>query len=408
MITVKETRLPKLRPVDVRPFVQGGRAALLLHDPLQLSEKTVVIPQGMAPVLALCDGTRDNSALRASLGVRFGVRVGPDVLDRILDAFDEALLLDNERSAQAQERALAEYRQAPFRSPSCAGRTYPAEVGDLRRLLQGYLDAVDDKSPPLTAGRGLVSPHIDYARGGSIYARVWQRAADMVREAELAVVLGTDHFGADGALILTRQHYATPFGVLPTAHDVVDALAGALGTEAAFADELHHRSEHSIELAAIWLHHVREGRACELVPVLCGSFGRFVQGDGGLEDDPAIDAFVDSLRRVLADRRAIVVAAGDLAHVGPAFGGRPQGFVERAQLQAADDELIDHMCAGDAGAFFAAIRRDGDRYNVCGLPPIYLALRVLSPVEGERVAYDRCPADANGTSLVSVCGVVWT
>jgi AmmeMemoRadiSam system protein B len=408
MATVKETRLPKLRPVDVRPFVQGGRTALLLHDPLQLSERAVVIPQGLAPLLALCDGTRDNSALRASLGVRFGVRIGPDVLDRLLDAFDEALLLDNERFAQARERSLADYRGAPFRPPSCAGRSYPAEANDLRRLLHDYWEAVDDQGLGIAGGRGLVSPHIDYARGGPVYARVWQRAAEMAREAELAIVLGTDHFGADGALILTRQHYATPFGVLPTARDVVDALTGALGIEAAFADELHHRSEHSIELAAIWLHHVRGGRACELVPVLCGSFGHFVQGEGGPEGDPAIDAFVDSLRRVLLDRRAIVVAAGDLAHVGPAFGGRPQGFVERAQLQVADDELISHMCAGDAGAFFAAIQHDGDRYNVCGLPPIYLALRVLSPVQGERVAYDRCPADADGTSLVSVCGVVWT
>jgi AmmeMemoRadiSam system protein B len=407
-MTISETRLPKLRPVDVRPFVQGGRAALLLHDPLQLSERAVVIPQGLAPLLALCDGTRDNSALRASLGVRFGVRVGSDVLDRLLDAFDEALLLDNERSAHARERALAEYRQAPFRPPSCAGRTYPAEAGDLRRLLHDYLEAVDDQGPGFAGGRGLVSPHIDYARGGPVYAQVWQRAADMVREAELAVVLGTDHFGADGALILTRQHYATPFGVLPTAHDVVDALTAVLGAEAAFADELHHRAEHSIELAAVWLHHVRGRRACELVPVLCGSFGRFVQGEGGPEGDPAIDAFVDTLKQVSKDRRVIVVAAGDLAHVGPAYGGRPQGFVERAQLQAADDELIDHMCAGDAGAFFATIQRGGDRYNVCGLPPIYLALRVLSPVQGERVAYDRCPADADGTSLVSVCGVVWT
>jgi len=407
-MTISETRLPKLRPVDVRPFVQGGRAALLLHDPLQLSEKTVVIPQGLAPVLALCDGTRDNGALRASLGVRFGVRIGSDVLDRLLDAFDEALLLDNERSAQAQEQMLAEYRQAPFRPPSCAGRSYPAEASDLHRILHDYLEAVDDPGPGIAGGRGLVSPHIDYARGGPVYAQVWQRAADMVREAELAVVLGTDHFGADGGLILTRQHYATPFGVLPTARDIVDALADAVGTQAAFADELHHRGEHSIELAAVWLHHVREGRACDLVPILCGSFGRFVQRDGGPEADPAIDAFVDSLRWMLADHRAIVVAAGDLAHVGPAFGGRPQGFVERAQLQAADDELIDHMCAGDAGAFFRAIQRGGDRYNVCGLPPIYLALRVLRPVQGERVAYDRCPADADGTSLVSICGVVWT
>jgi hypothetical protein len=41
------------------------------------------------------------------------------------------------------------------------------------------------------------------------------------------------------------------------------------------------------------------------------------------------------------------------------------------------------------------------------LPPIYLALRVLAGATGEPAGYDRCPADANGTSFVSICGVVW-
>jgi AmmeMemoRadiSam system protein B len=408
-----ETELPRLRAVDIHPIVHEGRASLMLRDPLQLSDKTVVIPQGLAPLLALCDGTRDSSALRASLGVRFGLRVGSDVLERLLAAFDEAFLLDNGRFAQARERALAEYREAPFRPPSCAGRSYPADAGELRRLLRHYLDAVDDDGPTFDGGRGLVSPHIDYARGGPVYAQVWKRAAGMVREAELVVLLGTDHFGADGGLTLTRQHYGTPFGVLPTARGVVDALADAVGAEAAFADELHHRSEHSIELAAVWLHHVREGRPCELVPILCGSFGHFVQGRADPEDDPAMGGLVDALRRATAGgrttagRRAIVVAAADLSHVGPAFGGRPVGMVERARLRAADDELIEHMCAGDAGGFFAAIKRVEDRNNVCGLPPITLALRVLDPVQGQQVAYDRCPADQNGTSWVSICGILF-
>jgi AmmeMemoRadiSam system protein B len=191
---------------------------------------------------------------------------------------------------------------------------------------------------------------------------------------------------------------------------VVDTLAASLGEEAAFADELHHRSEHSIELAAVWLQHVREGAECELVPILCGSFGHFVRGEmgEGPGQDPVINTLVDVLRRVTAGRRAVVVAAADLAHIGPAFGGQPVDFVGRARLQAADDELIASMCVGDAEGFFGAIRRDGDRRNVCGLAPIYLTLRVLDPVEGEGVAYDRCPADQNGTSLVSICGVVFS
>ncbi len=411
-----ETRLPKLRAVDVRPVAQSGRVFLLLRDPLQLTDQTVIIPQQLAPVLALCDGTRDSNALRAALGVRFGLRVGLDVLERLLAAFDGALLLDNDRFARARERALAEYRRAPFRPPALAGQSYPAGADELRHLLDGYLDTVDDASPDPGDGRGLVSPHIDCARGGPVYACVWKRAAEIVKAAELVILLGTDHFGEDGRLTLTRQHYSTPFGVLPTARDVVDALAGAMGAEAAlraeppdeaFAGELNHRSEYSIELAAVWLHYVREGQPCELVPILCGSFGHFVRGQAEPEHDPAINVLVNTLRQTMLGRRVLVVAAGDLSHVGPAFGGRPQGLVGRARLQAADDELIERICAGDARGFFAAIKREGDRRNVCGLPPIYLALRMLSPVQGERLAYDRCPADGNGTSLVSVCGILF-
>lgn len=402
-----ENQFPKLRAVDPRPIVHAGQPAILLRDPLRLTEGGIVIPQQLAPLLALCDGTRDASGLRASLVVRFGLHVGLAVVEQFVATLDEALLLDNEHFAQAREQALAAYRQAPFRPLVLAGQSYPTDADTLRRLLDDYLAAVDEKRHPSATGRGLLSPHIDYTRGGPVYAAVWKRATDAVQAADLVVLLGTDHYGADGHLTLTRQHYSTPFGVLPTARDVVDTLAQAIGQDAAFADELHHRSEHSIELAAVWLHHLRAGRPCKLVPILCGSFGHFIQDEADLKRDPAINALVDTLRGTIAGRQALVVASADLSHVGPAFGGTALNLVTRARLQATDDQLIERICAGDAGGFFAAIRRDGDRHNVCGLPPIYVALRILSPTQGERVAYDRCPADERGASAVSVCGIVF-
>jgi len=393
--------------VDARPIVHGGRPCILLRDPLQLTDKTLILPQALGPALALCDGTRDLSGISAALLVRFAVRVSPGTLEQLLQALDEMLLLDNERFAQAQVQALVAYHGAPFRPPTGAGQSYPADPAELRQLLQGYLDAADDVQPDPLPGRGLISPHIDYARGGSVYARVWKRAAQAVQAADLAIILGTDHYSESNLLTLTRQSYATPFGVLPTPPDLVEALAQAMGAEAAFAGELHHRGEHSIELAAVWLHYVRQERPCALLPILCGSFERFVRGQENPERDPQLNALVDVLRQTVAERRTVVIAAADLAHVGPAFGGAPLGWMERAQLQAADDELLAHIGSGDAPGFFAALRRDGDRRNVCGLPPIYLALRILQPVSGESIAYQRCPADQQGTSFVSVCGVVW-
>ena len=409
MVIQTETYLPKLRAIDVRPFARNGRPHFLLRDPLHLIDKAVTIPQQMGPLLVLCDGTRDASGLCAAFAVRFGLRIGLETMEQLLIALDEALLLDNDRFALAHAQAVNEYRGAPYRSPGLAGQSYPADTVELDRFLQGHLDEANSIPHGLKSVRGLISPHIDYMRGAPVYAKVWKSAEAEVKAADLVVLLGTDHMGGEGSLTLTRQHYATPFGILPTAREIVDELADALGEEAAFGDELHHRSEHSIELAAVWLHHVREKQPCQVIPILCGSFGHFVRGDAGVgpDGDPEIDALVSVLRQAADGRSVLVVAAADLSHVGPAFGGQPLDFSGRARLQAADDELIEKMCAGDAKGFFETIKRDKDRHNVCGLSPIYLLLRTLSPTQGYQVAYDRCVADQDGTSVVSICGILY-
>ena len=48
-----------------------------------------------------------------------------------------------------------------------------------------------------------------------------------------------------------------------------------------------------------------------------------------------------------------------------------------------------------------------DSNDVCGLPPIYLSLRLLGKTRGETIAYDQCPADEQDTSWVSVAGMLW-
>jgi AmmeMemoRadiSam system protein B len=253
----------------------------------------------------------------------------------------------------------------------------------------------------------VVSPHIDYQRGGPVYAEVWHAAAHTTRKVDLVIILGTDHQGGASTLTLTRQSYATPWGTLPTDGEVVEALAKALGQEAAFAEELHHRGEHAIELAAVWLHFIRGGKPVPTVPILCGHFGAFVEG----KDDPAnyepFAAAQEVLRAAMATRRTLVVAAADLAHMGPAFGD-PYGldFIAKAQLRNADEQLLETVYAGDAAAFFALLKAERDRRHVCGLPPIYLTLRLLGDTKGMPAGYALCPADPQGLSFVTIAGVV--
>ncbi|MCS6938664.1 MAG: AmmeMemoRadiSam system protein B [Roseiflexus sp.] len=396
---------PKLRVIDIRQVMHEGQPSLLLRDPLQISDRFLVISQGLGPALLFCDGKHHRATIAGKLRSMLGMPVDVALINRLVDALDEAFLLDNLRFRAEHARALARYRAAPFRPAALAGQSYPADPTELRRLLDSFVAAVGPVAPAPPTGRGILSPHIDYARGGRVYAQVWQRAAEMVRAAEVVILIGTDHYSPE-PVTLTRQKYATPFGVLPTDAAVVDELAAAIGEDAAFAGELYHRVEHSLELVAVWLQYIRGNAPCPAIPILVGSFARYMDG-ADPATDPRLEALITTLRRVIASRRALVVISGDMSHVGPAFGGAPLSDADKEALRRSDDLVIDRMRAGDAAGFFRVIADTGDRQNICGLPPTYLALRLMDAVEGELVGYAQCPADDEGTSVVSICGMVF-
>ena len=400
---------PKLREIEIHPILHEGQELLLLRDPLRLSDGQIAVPRPLGLLLAMMDGTRDNSALEAALAVRTGLRLAEGLLDALVRDLDAELLLDNQRFRDARDAVLQSYRQAPYRPPTLDGAAFPSSPDPARAQLQGYVDALPslEGAGPPPALRGLISPHIDYQRGGPVYAEVWRAEAQAARDAKLVIMFGTDHHGSAGTLTLTRQSYATPWGVIPTDRSVVDALAGALGEEISLAEELHHRDEHSIELAAAWLHFVRNGAPVPMVPILCGHFGAFVEGQADPAQHEPFTVAVRVLREVMQSRRTLVVAAADLAHVGPAFGD-PYGldFIGKAQVRNADERLLEMVYAGDAQAFFEELRAERDRRHVCGLPPIYLTLRLLDEVRGEPAGYAVCPADAQATSVVTIAGVL--
>jgi len=223
---------------------------------------------------------------------------------------------------------------------------------------------------------------------------------------ELVIILGTGHNGGLGTITLTTQNYASPLGVMPTDQDLVYRLAETLGAENVFDEELHHRGEHSIELALVWLQHIRGDNPCPILPVLCGSFHHFMIGMANIEEETRYKTFVDMLRKEMAQRRTVIVAAGDLAHLGPAFDTPPLDPKTREQMQDDDTTLMNVLCDGDAEAFFDFMKTGQYERNVCGLSSFYFTLDILGQSQGQTIAYDCCLADNEETSYVSVCGIV--
>lgn len=402
---------PKLREVRAQPTAHREQKGILLTDPLGVSEKAVFIPHALAPLLALLDGSRDLGTIRTGFELRTGIPISTPVLENLISQLDSAHLLDNEHFAQAYRAAIEDFRCAASRQPVLASNCYPADPKELTAMLQGYFDNVETVDLR-TRGAilGIISPHIDFARGWPVYAKTWANAAPAIKEkqAELIVILGTDHNGRDGAITLTHQNYETPWGIVPTDREIVDEIARSIGEAEAFRDELHHRGEHSIEAALIWLQYVLGDMQCNILPILCGSFQSFIDRSESASEDISISATIEALRKVVALRRTIIVAAADLAHVGPAFGDSlPLDITGRARLAKQDQQLLDILSQGNAEAFFQEIRAESDRRRICGMPPIYIALSALSEVKGNVTGYTQCPASEDGNSLVSICGVLY-
>jgi AmmeMemoRadiSam system protein B len=399
---------PKLRSIKTEPATERGQEGILISDPLGISTKTILVPGSLTLLLTLMDGTRDIGTIGAGYQLRTGRYLDKSILERFISDLDEALYLTSERFDKAYKATLEDYRTAPSRAPILAGKCYPPDKGELENFLAQYFDQVEDNEQQYKGDiRGLISPHIDFPRGGLTYARVWSKARAAIKQADLVVILGTDHNTDDGRITLTHQNYETPWGMLPTDQDAVNELANNIG-QGVFDCELNHRMEHSVEAAVIWLHYLTKDKPCRVLPIICGSFTSFIERNEEPKGVPHIASTIDILRGIIGTRKTIVVAAADLAHEGPAFGDYLSiDLAEKARMARNDRELIDIIIGGNADDFFTKINNEKDRRHVCGAPPIYIALSSLAGIKGESVSYEQCPASEDGTSFVSICGVLF-
>jgi AmmeMemoRadiSam system protein B len=399
---------PKLRDIKFQPAMGRGQQGFVLSDPLGISRKTLFMPIYMSFLLNLLDGTRDIGTIKAGFELKTGRIIDNSDLELLISNLDDALLLENENYIQAYHKAIDDYRSSDVRPATMAGSSYPKDLNLLRENIQRCLCQVSDNSFQETDRVvALISPHIDYQRGANIYAKVWSKARTALKQAELIIILGTDHVDGKGSITLTHQDYETPLGVVTTNGDVVKELSNKLGDDA-FACELNHRGEHSIELALVWLQFMLGNKTCPIVPILCGSFYKFIEsGESPLKARQVITT-VNFLKRLCQSRRVLLVAAADLAHMGPEFGDPiPMSIGERAKMASDDSKLVETICLGDAELFYALIEKEKDRRHVCGVPPIFITLASMRAAEGVSVGYAICPASPDYSSLVSVCGILY-
>ncbi len=387
---------PRLRPeIDAAPAEQAGETFYILYDRAGITpSRLLVSPLGLL-IAGRLDGATSVLDISDTLSREFTGGVKCREVQHLVNALGDALFLDDEQFHDFQAQAARDFHNTLLRPAASAGSAYNADPDTLARDLDRMLeDAPPPEEPPESPApkhfpKGAVIPHIDYPRGAAAYGQCYREL--QIRPApKTVVVIGTAHVPMQERYAICEKDFATPFGTVRTDRDLCRRLAAALRPYYDPArDLLAHRAEHSIELHAVWLRHVY-GPDIRIVPILAASLGDFIDGDrppGDAAGEPDIQALANCLAAASATGEVMLLASGDLAHLGPRFGD-PR---ELTQQFLAEAEEIDreYLAAAAEGAVrgLESLASHNDRNHVCGSACIFALGLALPETRARLLGY---------------------
>jgi AmmeMemoRadiSam system protein B len=403
---------PKLRPLlSAQRFEHDGQTYAALEDPLGAFDEPVLIPiDGFQWIARHLDGKSTLDEIQARVLRDAGQRLARSTLEALIEKLDRAMVLDGPTFAAFH----AAYRRQRVRPAALAGRSYAGNEHALRTQLAQFFAHDRGAGPPRTDTprgarlRGIVSPHIDFHRGGPVYTWAYKELVEQ-SDAETFVILGVAHQYCRNRFALTRKDFATPLGLVPTDQAYVDRIAGEAGADL-FEDELSHRAEHSIEFQVVFLQYLLGGRRpFSIVPILVGSFHDLMREGVDPIDDRGVRRFIDALRRAESDscKRLAYIGGIDLCHVGPEFGDPdPVDAAMLQQVRTFDAEMLEHAAANDPARWFRTAASVGNRWRVCGLAATYTMLHAMGPAPGRLLKYDQA-IDDRRTCCVTFASVAF-
>ncbi len=359
----------------------------------------ILLPRdGYHHIVRHFDGQSTLSEIQGRVLRQTGLFLPLHELEDLVRRLDAAMIIEGPTFAAFYQT----YRESGRRPAALAGRSYAATVRALQaQLEQFFVDshgsgAPAGEGPPVNDGlRGVLSPHIDFQRGGPVYTWSYKELVEN-SAADTFVVLGVAHQYCRRRFALTLKDFETPLGVVPTDRSYVDRIAALAGRDL-FDDELSHRTEHSIEFQVVFLQYVLGGRRdFTIVPILVGSFHDLMERGIDPIDDPDVSRFVQALE--VAERacgKSVVYIGGiDLCHVGPEFGDpAPVDVGLQEQVRQFDGSMLDRAAAGDPRGWFRTAAAVGNRYRVCGLAATYTMLHAMGPSRGRLLKYKQAIDD---------------
>ena len=228
---------------------------------------------------------------------------------------------------------------------------------------------------------------IDLRVGAPIYTHPYKTLVEN-SEADLFIILGVAHQGAENLFVASKKDFETPLGRVETDHAFIDEWSTLAGTDLT-AGEFVHRTEHSVEFQIPFLQHIVE-RPFKIVPVLCGSIEHLIRRGQRPEENPRIAAMINGLKQMIASRqgRAMVLLSVDLAHMGLKFGDEvPITRSDDRRIREADMVMFDAVSRLDMKRFVRLMQDDLFPRKVDACASIYIMLSMMEEGRGEFLSY---------------------
>ena len=379
---------PKIRFLEAFPHEEEGRQFVILRDPVQISEATITVTPDLYSMLPLFDGKNSILDIQVELTRRSGEVVSRETVEHFLDTFDQACFLDNDNFRRKYAQIKREYLASEVREASHAGLAYPKDPAQLVEVITSYYRDVQGAGLPGPQGkdfvRAVAAPHIDLRLGGPAFSHAYRAIAES-RPADLYLIMGIGHRGLPRPFSVCRKNFQTPLGEAELDRDFLHVFDEELGAPL-LADDLSHKTEHSVEFQLVFLQHLLGNQPLKVLPLL-SSFSHAdvdtesADGTSRSFTSRFVEAVLSSERRT--GKRVCFIASVDLAHIGPRYGDSFQPDQLKVQeVMERDTQMLRPIRASNAEGFKSFIRQEADCRRICGFSALYTLLHLVEDWRG--------------------------
>ena len=235
---------PKLRYVEAFPVEAQGQKLVCLRDPQNLSGRVLFVSSEALFIISLFDGKHSILDIQEKYMRQFKTLVFRDEIQGLINQLDEALMLDSENYRNFRNKLEEEFKNSRVRESSHAGLSYPQEAHEVKNWLSSFFEKTEQSHPPKSEDgkiNGIISPHIDFRRGGRSYALAYRELINRC-DADLYIIFGTSHYAdVENPFILTKKNFKTPFGEVETDTEILEKLVERCNWNL-FEGEIAHRT----------------------------------------------------------------------------------------------------------------------------------------------------------------------